>query len=150
MEFCCLTPSKALAALTLPVDFSLARLHCLHLTALPVLCPRFSQQFSLSHFPYQDSRPTLVSRFSTSNPGRESELLALKTHFLRIFVQKQGKIGFRPELPWTNRSSKAGWAAWSTLKQALSSLCLLIPLLFSCFVLCSLPCSVLCPCFSLF
>ncbi|CAL6094211.1 Hypothetical_protein [Hexamita inflata] len=67
-EFCCLELLEALAALTLPTDFSLVRLR----RSLSSALPRFlSLVFSLSHFLYQNSKLTFVSRVSSVNPGRE-------------------------------------------------------------------------------
>ena len=67
-RFHCLKLSKALTELTLPTKLSLA---LMRRSLSPALLRSLSLVFSLSHFPYQNSRPTFVSRVSAVNPGRE-------------------------------------------------------------------------------
>ncbi|CAL6070352.1 Hypothetical_protein [Hexamita inflata] len=90
-EFLCLTLLEALAALTLLTDSLTVRLQCLISSALLRSLPKIFLHF---HFPQQKSESTHVSRFSVLNPGREMKVLALRKHFLRNFVKKQGKSGF--------------------------------------------------------
>ncbi|CAL6044229.1 Hypothetical_protein [Hexamita inflata] len=133
----CLEHLEALAGLTLLTEFSLV---LLHRSLSAALLRSLSLLFSLLYFPQRNSQPTLDLRPHSSNPGRKSELLPLWKHVLSKITKKQGKSGFRLELTQTSRCWQGSFAAWSSLKQALSSLCLLSSLSFAFFALVLLPC----------
>ncbi|CAL6097247.1 Hypothetical_protein [Hexamita inflata] len=116
---------------------------CLVLFRLPGFC--FSAaKFSLFYFPLGKWRQTLYYRCLVQILVGNRTLTLSGSTFPLLMIKKQGKVAIWLFLPWTSRFEQGSFVALGSLEQALSSLCLLIPLSFAFLVLFQLPYLVLC------